>query len=121
MDTLFLHDLRAETVIGVYKWERRVRQTLSLDLELDYDAKAAAAHDDLAHALDYWKLAKRVRAFVEGSEFHLVETLAEAVAKLLVVEFKAARVRLSVSKPGILQGQARVGIRIERGVEDYNV
>ncbi len=119
MDTLFLHDLRAETVIGVNQWERRIRQTLSLDLEVDYDARPAAAQDNLAEALDYWKLAKRVIAVVEASEFQLVETLAEAVARLLVTEFKVSRVQLAVSKPGILQKQARVGIRIERSAKDY--
>ncbi|MGH8529890.1 MAG: dihydroneopterin aldolase [Nevskiales bacterium] len=119
MDTLFLHDLRAETVIGVNQWERRIRQTLSLDLEVDYDARPAAAQDNLADALDYWKLAKRVIALVEASEYQLVETLADAVAKLLVTECRASRVRLSISKPGILQKQARVGVRIERSAKDY--
>lgn len=119
MDKLFLQDLRAETVIGVNTWERRIRQTVSLDLEVDYDAHPAAAQDNLAEALDYWKLAKRVTTLVESSEFKLLETLAEAVAKLLVTEFKAARVQVAVSKPGILQKQARVGIRIERSAKDY--
>ena len=119
MDTLFLRDLRAQTVIGVNAWERRIRQTVSFDLELDYDARPAAAGDDLGAALDYWKIARRVIALVESSEFQLVETLAEAMAKLLVTEFKATRVRLSVSKPGILQKQARIGVRIERSAGDF--
>ncbi len=119
MDTLFLNDLRAKTVIGVNAWERRIRQTVSFDLELDYDARPAAAEDKLSAALDYWKIARRVTALVESSEFQLIEALAEAIARLLVTEFKATRVRLALYKPGILQKQARIGVRIERSTGDY--
>lgn len=114
MDTLFLHGLRFEAVIGANAWERRIRQRIELDVDLDYDADPAAARDDLHQALDYWLIFNRLKQFVEASEYSLVETLAEALAALILKEFKVTRVALSVVKPAIVQAQARVGVRIER-------
>lgn len=114
MDIVFLRGLRVDTVIGVYGWERRIRQTLSLDLELAVDVAAAAAFDEIAHAVDYYAVAKRVRAFVEGSEFHLVETLAERVAALVLAEFSVPWLRLTVAKPGAIRDCQAVGVSIER-------
>lgn len=115
MDTIYIDDLRVDTVIGIYAWERRIRQTVRLDLEMAFDIRAAAADDDVARTLDYKAVAKRVIAFVEAAEFQLVETLAERVAALVLAEFPVARLTLRVDKPLALRGASGVGVRITRG------
>jgi 7,8-dihydroneopterin aldolase/epimerase/oxygenase len=119
LDKIFLQDLRVEAVIGIWEWERRVRQTVSLDLELATDVKKAAATDSIEQALDYKGIAKQLITTVEASEFQLVETLAETLARIVVTEFGVAWVKLSVSKPGAIEGSKNVGVVIERSTEDY--
>lgn len=115
MDTIFLRDLRVATVIGIFDWERRVKQTVSIDLEMSCDVAKAAASDDISDALDYKCVAKRVIQFVEESEFQLVETLAERIAGLIISEFAVRRVVVNLNKRGAIRGAKDVGIRIERG------
>jgi dihydroneopterin aldolase len=115
MDTVFIHDLRVDTVIGIFDWERRIRQTVKLDLEMAADIRRAAAGDAIADTLDYKAIGKRVVAFVEASEYQLVETLAERIAALVLEEFSVPWLRLTVSKPGALRGARDVGVIIERG------
>ena len=115
MDIVFVRDLRIETVIGVYEWERRIRQVVRLDLEMAADVARAAASDALEDALNYKAVAKRLIEYVEGSRFQLVETLAERVAALLREEFGIPWVRVTVSKPGALRGARDVGVVVERG------
>jgi dihydroneopterin aldolase len=119
MDKIFLKDLRVETVIGIWEWERRIKQTVSLDLELATDVQKAAASDSIDDALDYKGIAKRLVRAVEESEFRLVETLAETLARIVVTEFGVAWVKLSVSKPGAIEGSRDVGVVIEREAGDY--
>ena len=114
MDTIFIERLEIDTVIGVHDWERQVRQRVSLDLEMAFDIRAAAADDDVNRTLDYAAVAERVIAFVEASAFELVETLAEHVARLIVDEFGVARVSLRLDKPMALRQAKSVGIRIVR-------
>jgi 2-amino-4-hydroxy-6-hydroxymethyldihydropteridine diphosphokinase len=114
MDTIFIQDLRVDTVIGIYDWERRIRQTVRFDLEMDFDIRAAAAGDDIEKTLDYKAVAKRVIAFVEAAEFRLVETLAEQVAALILDEFDVGRVSVTADKHYALRGAGGVGVRIER-------
>ncbi len=118
MDIIFLKDLKAECVIGVWNWERRIRQRVAIDLELGADIKRAAATDDLADTLNYKAVAKRVIAFVEGSEFKLIETLAERIAALLLEEFDIPWCRVTLDKGGAVRGSRAVGVVIERGVKD---
>ena len=118
MDIIYLHDLRIDTVIGVFDWERRVRQTLILDLEMAADIRRAAASDDLADTLNYKAVAKRLIEFVGHSECQLVETLAERVAELVLNEFGVPWLRLRVNKQGAVRGARDVGVIIERGVRD---
>ena len=118
MDTIFLRELEAETVIGIFEWERKMRQRVMIDLEMASDIRAAAATDRIDQALDYKAVAKRVIAFVEASEFQLVETLAERIAQLIVEEFGVVWLRLRLSKPGAIRGARDVGVVIERGQED---
>ncbi len=115
MDIIFLRELRIETVIGIYDWERRIKQPVILDLEMAADAHRAAAADNIDDTLNYKAVAKRIIAFVEGSEFQLVETLAERVAEIVLNEFKVSWLRLTVNKQGAVRGARDVGVIIERG------
>jgi dihydroneopterin aldolase len=115
MDIVFIKDLRIETIIGIYDWERRVKQTISLDLEMAADIRAAAATDAIEDTLNYKAVSKRLIAFVGDSEYQLVETLAEKVADIVLTEFGVAWVRLTVHKPGAVRGSRDVGVIIERG------
>jgi 7,8-dihydroneopterin aldolase/epimerase/oxygenase len=113
-DRIFLHGLTAECIIGFIDWERRVRQTVVVDLEMPVDCRRAARSDEVADTLDYKKVAKRVLAFIEGSEFKLVETLAERLALLVLAEFGVEWVRVSLNKPGAIRNSRDVGVVIER-------
>ena len=115
MDIIFIRDLRIDAVIGIYDWERSIRQTLSLDLELATDIRKAAASDAIEDTLDYKAVAKRIIAFVQESRFGLVETLAERVAALILEEFPVPWLRLTLNKGGALRGARGVGVVIERG------
>ena len=115
MDIIYLHDLRIDTVIGVFDWERRIRQTVILDLEMAADIRLAAASDDLTDTLNYKAVAKRLIDFVGHSDFQLVETLAERVAELVLQEFDVPWLRLRVNKQGAVRGARDVGVIIERG------
>lgn len=115
MDIVYIRDLRIDTIIGIYDWEREVRQTISLDLEMAHDIRKAAETDDIQYALDYKSVAKRLIAFVEGSEFLLVESMAEQIAGIVREEFGVPWLRLRLSKPGAVRGSKDVGIVIERG------
>jgi dihydroneopterin aldolase len=118
MDRIFLRDLRIETIIGSFDWERETPQTVSIDLEMATDVARAAQSDDIADALDYKAIAKRLIAFVGDSDFQLVETLAERIAAILREEFGVAWVRVSVNKGGAVRGASGVGVVIERGQLD---
>lgn len=115
MDIIFIRDLRVDTVIGIYEWERAIRQTLSFDLEMATDIARAAASDHIDDTLDYKAVSKRVIAYVEASEFQLVETLAERVAEIILTEFDVAWLRLTLNKGGAVRGASGVGVIIERG------
>src|SRR5579872_5525348 len=113
-DRIFLRGLTVQCIIGFIEWERRVKQTVVIDLEMPVDCRRAALSDDVADTLDYKKVAKRVIAFVEASQFKLVESLVERTAELVLEEFDLEWVRLSVNKPGAIRGSRDVGVTIER-------
>lgn len=115
MDIIYLHDLKIDAVIGIFEWERRVRQTITLDLDMAADIRKAAASDSIADTLDYKAVSKRLIDFVGHSEFHLVETIAERVADIVLTEFNVAWVRVRVNKKGAVRGAMDVGVIIERG------
>jgi dihydroneopterin aldolase len=115
-DIVFIRELRADTIIGVYAWERRVRQTVVLDIELASDNRRAATTDQIADALDYAALSTRVLSFIEGSDFQLIETMAERVAAIILEEFDVPWLRLRLAKPGAVARARDVGVLIERGV-----
>lgn len=115
MDIVFLRDLRIDTVIGIYGWERRTRQTLIFDLEMSTDVARAAASDDIQDTLNYKSVAKRLIQFVGESEFQLVETLAERCAQIIREEYGVRWVRLTLNKKGAVRNATDVGVIIERG------
>jgi len=113
-DRIFLRGLTAECIIGFIDWERRVKQTVVVDLELPVDCRRASVTDDVADTVDYKSVAKRVLAYIEASEFKLVETLAHRLALLLLEEFGLEWVRISLNKPGAIRNSRDVGVVIER-------
>jgi len=115
MDIIFLHDLKVETVIGIWEWERKIRQTVAIDLDMSADIRKAAASDSVEDTLNYKLVAKRVQQFVADSSFQLVETLAEKIAEIVLGEFEVSWVRVKVNKPGAIRGARDVGVLIERG------
>ena len=119
-DRVFLRGLTAECVIGFIDWERRVKQTVVVDLELPVDCRQAAVSDDVTDTVDYKKVSKRVLAFIEASEFKLVETLAQRLAMLILEEFGIEWVRLSINKPGAIRNSRDVGVSIERSRADLS-
>lgn len=113
-DTIFLQDLRVDTVVGIWDWERKIRQTVSIDLEMATDIRKAAASDDIEDTLNYKAVAKRVQQFVADSEFKLVETLAERIADTVLAEFDIEWLQLRVCKPGAIRNSKYVGVSIYR-------
>ena len=114
MDKIFIHALKTEAIIGIFDWERQVKQTVLIDIEISADIRKAALSDAIDDTLNYKRVAKRVLSFVEGSKFHLVETLAEHIAMLMLEEFGIAWVRISLSKPGAIRSSRDVGVILER-------
>ena len=118
MDKIFIHALKTEAIIGIFDWERQVKQTVIVDLQISADVRKAALSDSIDDTLNYKRVAKRVLAFVEESKFHLVETLAEHVAMLILEDFGIAWVRISLSKPGAIRNSRDVGVMLERNRDD---
>lgn len=114
MDIVYISELTVATQIGVFEWEKRIKQKLVLDLELATDVVRAAASDDIADAINYKAVADRVTELLEAGAFQLIETVAERVAQLVLQEFGAAWVKVKVAKPRILRNAREVGIVIER-------
>ena len=119
-DRIFLHGLEIECIIGFIEWERRVKQTIVLDVEMPVDCARAAQSDDVADTLDYKRVAKRLITFVGESEFKLVETLAHRAALLILGEFNVDWVRLSVNKPGAIRHSKDVGVAVLRTRADLS-
>lgn len=115
MDIIYITGLRTDAIIGIHDWERQIRQTLVLDLELGSDITRAAASDQIAHALDYATVSERVLSLVQNSEYQLIETLAEEIARMLTRDMGVHWLRLRLSKPGAVAEAEDVGIIIERG------
>ncbi len=118
MDIIYVKDLRVAAVIGIYDWEKRIRQTISIDLEMGTDIRSAAASDSIEDTLNYKAVSKGIIAFVEGNQFQLIETLAEKTAALLLKDFQLPWLKLTVSKPGAVSSAGDVGVIIERGSRD---
>ena len=113
-DLIYIKDLRVQTIIGIFGWEREVRQEVSIDLEMEFDCKKAAKNDAIEDTIDYKKITKGIIKFVEESEFQLQETLAEGIADLVKNKYKVGSLKLRVSKPGALRHAEDVGVIICR-------
>jgi dihydroneopterin aldolase len=118
LDKIFIHALKTETIVGIFDWERQVKQTVVIDIEFSANIRKAALSDSIDDTLNYKRVAKRVLTFVEQSSFHLVETLAEHIAMLILEEFGVAWVSISLSKPGAIRSSRDVGVKLERDVQD---
>jgi 7,8-dihydroneopterin aldolase/epimerase/oxygenase len=114
MDKIFIRALKTEAIIGIFDWERQVKQTVIIDIEIGADVRKAALSDSIKDTLNYKRVAKRVLGFVEASQFHLVETLAEHIAMLILEEFGIAWVGIVLSKPGAVRSSRDVGVALER-------
>lgn len=115
MDIVFIRDLRVDTIVGVYDWERQIKQTLVFDIDMATDIHRAAETDDLQFAVNYNAVSLRIAAYVEANHTALIETLAESVANLIRTEFSVSWVRLQLTKPNAVLGAKSVGVIIERG------
>ena len=119
MDKIFLSSLSVECIVGIWEWERRVKQTVIIDIEMAADIRKAAASDHIEDTIDYKKVAKALLTFVGESQFQLVETLTERIAELIVTRFGVSWVKVRLNKQGAIRGARDVGIQIERRTEDY--
>ena len=115
MDIVYIRDLKIKTVVGVYDWERAIKQAVCIDLEMAADIAKAARSDNISDALNYKSVAERVVQYVENSQFLLIETMAEKVATLVREEFSVPWLRLRIGKPAAIPGSQEVGVIIERG------
>jgi len=120
VDKIFIHALKTETIVGIFDWERQVKQTVVIDLEFSANIRKAALTDCIDDTLNYKGVAKRVLALVEASKFHLVETLAEHVAMLVLEEVGVEWVSVSLSKPGAIRSSKDVGVKLERKRSDLD-
>jgi dihydroneopterin aldolase len=120
LDKIFIHALKTEAIIGIFDWERQVKQTILVDLEFSANIRKAALSDAIEDTLNYKKVAKRVLSFIEASQFHLVETMADSVAMLLLEDFGLEWVKVALSKPGAIRNSRDVGILIERNRADLD-
>ena len=114
MDKVFIEGLQIDALIGIYDWERRIRQTLRFDLEMGFDNRKPAATDNIEDTLNYKAVSRRLVEFVSQSDYGLVETLAERCADIVLTEFNVEWLRLKLSKPGAVRGAVAVGVIIER-------
>ena len=115
MDTIFLRDLRIRTIVGIWEWERRMPQVVSIDLDMATDIRRAAGTDQIGDTLDYKGVSRRIKSFVADSRFQLIETMAEQIAGVIITEFAVPWVRVAVHKPWAIRGSRDVGVAIERG------
>jgi dihydroneopterin aldolase len=118
MDKIFIRALKTEAIIGIFDWERQVKQTVVIDIEISADVRKAALSDSIEDTLNYKRVAKRVLTFVENSQYHLVETLAEQIAMLILGDFGVAAVSITLSKPGAIRSSRDVGVILERSRDD---
>ena len=119
MDKIFLSQLSIECIVGIWDWERRVKQTVVIDVEMAADIRKAAASDSIDDTIDYKRVSKRLIAFVGESQYQLVETLTDQIARVIVTEFGVSWVKVRLNKRGAIRGARDVGIEIERRTEDY--
>jgi len=117
MDIIFLRELKIDTLIGVYEWEKRVPQTLQIDLEIALPSSLACKTDNIDDALNYADIVRDIQSALASRHYNLLEALAESIAQILLDDFKAPWVKVSVAKLQAIRGSKMVGICIERGTK----
>ena len=117
MDTIFISEMKIETLIGIYDWERKVPQTIQLDVEIGLPGEHAAKSGRIADTIDYSKVVGRIEQLFSEQHFLLLEKAGEAIADVVTGDFKAPWVRVSIAKLGALRNIKRLGITIERGAK----
>lgn len=120
MDIVYVKNLRVKALIGIYEWERRIQQEVRIDLEMAWDNRIPAASDDIKHTLNYKEAAQKVTSLVQGSEYQLVETLAETIAKTLIDDMQLPWIKVTLGKPFAVSDSDEVGVQIERSREDFH-
>jgi len=115
MDTIFINELRLNMLVGIYDWERVTPQTMQFDLEIGVPSQRAGQSGRIEDTIDYAKVVKRIEESVRASHVGLLEKLAEQIAQLVMQEFRAPWVKVSVTKLAPLKNVKRLGITIERG------
>tara|TARA_B100000886_G_scaffold140533_1_gene95159 strand:- start:19855 stop:20226 length:372 start_codon:yes stop_codon:yes gene_type:complete len=118
-DKIYIEDLRVKATIGIFDWEKKIKQEVSISYEIPHDNRKAAADDIIEATTDYKTITKAIIALVEGNKFELVETFAEKIAEMVIKDFKVEEIRLRVSKPGALRFSKDVGVIIERNKSSY--
>ena len=113
-DSVLIQQLAVKTTIGVYEWEKKIKQTLLFDITMLHDTMDAAKSDNINDALDYFEVSKAVTEYVEGNAFELIETVANRVAELILNQFNVAEVAIKLLKPGAVENAASVGVSITR-------
>lgn len=113
-DKIIINNLHIETIIGLYPWEKKVRQTLLIDLALSTDIRKAAANDDLHHTINYEAVCKHVTELALHKPYKLIETLAEDIAAMILQDFTPTSVSVTVKKTDNMTEVSHVGISIER-------
>ena len=113
-DTIFIHQLKIRTKIGVHKWERQIDQLVLIDIEMQTNLEQAIATDNLANTLDYQNVSEKIISFVKSKSFNLIESLAAAIADMLLVNPILANLKITVTKPAALPNASCVGVTIAR-------
>lgn len=121
MDTIFISELKVQTKLGVPEWERKVAQTIILDIEIGYDLSLACKSDAIADTIDYGAVVTRIRETLSENSFQLVEALAEHICQLIIKEFSGLSVKIKVAKPAVLPGLKALGVRIDRSANDHRL
>jgi dihydroneopterin aldolase len=114
MDTVFIQQLAVKTTIGVYDWEKKIKQQLLIDIQMSSDITGAASSDNIDDTIDYAVVASTITCFIEQNSFELIETVAEKVAAIILNDFAVTQVSLTLQKPGAVQNAQSVGVNITR-------
>ncbi|MFQ0992549.1 dihydroneopterin aldolase [Gilliamella apicola] len=113
-DKVLIEGLTVLTTIGVYEWEKTIKQKLILDLEMSWDNKPAGESDDVSLCLDYFLVSQSITSFIQSTQFELIECVAERVAQLVIQKFSVQWLKVKVSKPGAIANASNVAVVIER-------
>lgn len=113
-DQIFVQSLQLDASVGVFEWEKKIRQSLIFDLELFTDFRIAAQSDAIADAVDYAAVCEQIKQVLAMDHYQLLERLAEVIVQTLFEQFSVERIVLSVHKPGAVPNTQSVGVKVDR-------